>query len=75
MVETSIEQNGWKLYECRMCEMWMLAIRNGEIRIILNNLIKAVRQGIMIPNAQQGFKAGTPALNYYTLSKLHMTSQ
>jgi hypothetical protein len=29
----------------------------------------------MIPNAQQDFKARTPTLNHYTLSKLHMTTQ
>ncbi len=41
----------------------------------MNNLIRRSRQGIMIPNAQQDFKMRTPALNFYTLSKLHMTSQ
>lgn len=75
MIGMEVEANGWVLYECKMCEMWIMAVKNGEMRIILNNLIKTIRQGIMIPNAQQGFKARTPALNYYTLSKLHMTSQ
>lgn len=75
MISTVIDANGWTLYECKMCQMWIMASKNNQIRIILNNLIKAVRQGIMIPNAQQGFKARTPSLNYYTLSKLHMTSQ
>jgi hypothetical protein len=41
----------------------------------MNNQIKSIRQGIMIPNAQQNFKMRTPALNYYTLSKLHMIEQ
>jgi hypothetical protein len=39
----------------------------------MNNLINRIRQGIMIPNAQQNFKMRTPALNNYTLTKLHMT--
>ena len=55
--------------------MWILATDGKEIWLILNNLIKSCRQGIMIPNAQQDYKAKVPALNYYTLSKLHMTSQ
>lgn len=55
--------------------MWILSSKEDETWIILNNLIKSYRQGIMIPNAQQQFKVKTPALNYFTLSKLHMTSQ
>ena len=61
--------------------MWMMAEskgdrkRGGETWVILNNLIKSCRQGIMIPNAQQDYQTSTPALNNYTLSKLHMTSQ
>lgn len=46
-----------------------------EVLVVMNNLIRRIRLGIMIPNAQQNFKMRTPALNYYTLSKLHMTSQ
>jgi hypothetical protein len=41
----------------------------------MNNLIKSIRQGIMIPNAQQNFKIKTPVLNSFTLSKLHLISQ
>ena len=53
--------------------MWMVSIsQNNDIWVIMNNQIKSIRQGIMIPNAQQNFKMKTPALNYYTLSKLHM---
>ncbi len=56
--------------------MWMLSINDqGNIWVVMNNLIRRSRQGIMIPNAQQNFKMRTPALNFYTLSKLHMTSQ
>ena len=56
--------------------MWMLSMNEqGNIWVVMNNLIRRSRQGIMIPNAQQDFKMRTPALNFYTLSKLHMTSQ
>ena len=53
--------------------MWMLARhKDGDIVIISNTQIKPLRQGIMIPNAQQGYKAKAPLLNEYTLSKLHL---
>ncbi len=44
-----------------------------EILVVMNNMLRRVRQGIMIPNAQESFAKKTPALNYYTLTKLHMT--
>jgi hypothetical protein len=56
--------------------MWMLSIgHDKKVWVLMNNLIKAIRQGIMIPNAQQNFKIRTPVLNNFTLSKLHMISQ
>jgi hypothetical protein len=39
----------------------------------MNNMLRRIRQGIMIPNAQESFAKKTPALSYYTLTKLHMT--
>jgi hypothetical protein len=39
----------------------------------MNNMLRRIRQGIMIPNAQESFAKKTPALTYYTLTKLHMT--
>lgn len=66
----------WKVYKCKVCEMWMLAIgQDKKVWVLMNNLIKTIRQGIMIPNAQQNFKIRTPVLNNFTLSKLHMISQ
>jgi hypothetical protein len=75
MLTDSKESDEWKLYQCKICDMWILATNGRELWLILNNLIKFCRQGIMIPNKQQDFKSTTPALNYYTLSKLHMTTQ
>ena len=39
----------------------------------MNNMLRRIRQGIMIPNAQERYAKKTPALSYYTLTKLHMT--
>lgn len=46
--------------------------KSGDMMIISNTHIKSFKQGIMIPNAQQGYKAKAPLLNEYTLSKLHL---
>ena len=77
MITDESQSPVWRILQCKVCEMWILGnnCESGETWVILNNLIKSSRQGIMIPNAQQDYKAKTPALNYYTLSKLHMTSQ
>lgn len=76
MINVGSSMKGCKVYQCKVCEMWMLAANDqGNIWVVMNNLIRRSRQGIMIPNAQQDFKMRTPALNFYTLSKLHMTSQ
>jgi gamma-glutamyl phosphate reductase len=55
--------------------MMMLATTESkeEILLVMNNMLRRVRQGIMIPNAQESFAKKTPALSYYTLTKLHMT--
>ena len=39
----------------------------------MNNMLRRIRQGIMIPNAQESYAKKTPALSFYTLTKLHMT--
>ncbi len=44
-----------------------------QYMIVMNNMLRRIRQGIMIPNAQESFAKKTPALTYYTLTKLHMT--
>ena len=77
MIADDTQSENCKILQCKVCEMWILALdeTNRNIWVILNNLIKSCRQGIMIPNAQQDFKPKAPALNYYTLSKLHMTTQ
>lgn len=67
------ESKDWRIYRCKVCEMWMLAKhKNGDTMIISNTHIKTFKQGIMIPNAQQSYKAKAPLLSEYTLSKLHL---
>lgn len=60
---------------CRVCEMMMVGItdQREEVLLVMNNMLRRIRQGIMIPNAQESFAKKTPALSYYTLTKLHMT--
>ncbi len=55
--------------------MMMLATTESkdEVLLVMNNMLRRVRQGIMIPNAQESFAKKTPALSFYTLTKLHMT--
>jgi|JI6StandDraft_1071083.scaffolds.fasta_scaffold11689_5 hypothetical protein len=66
----------WKVYKCKVCEMWMIAVgQDRKVWVLMNNLIKSIRQGILIPNAQQNYRIRTPVLNSFTLSKLHMISQ
>lgn len=44
-----------------------------EVLLVMNNMLRRIRQGIMTPNAQESFAKKTPALSFYTLTKLHMT--
>jgi hypothetical protein len=66
---------GSRVWACRVCEMVMAATTDGreELLLVMNNMLRRIRQGIMIPNAQESFAKKTPALTYYTLTKLHMT--
>lgn len=77
MVDADSASNpDWRVYKCKVCEMWMVAVGpDRKIWMLMNNLIKSVRQGILIPNAQQNYRIRTPVLNSFTLSKLHMISQ
>lgn len=66
---------GCRVFACRVCEMMMMALteHREEVLLVMNNMLRRIRQGIMIPNAQESFAKKTPALSYYTLTKLHMT--
>ena len=60
----SSDAKEWRLYRCKVCEMWMMArSKGGDVMIVSNTHIKSFKQGIMIPNAQQGYKAKAPLLN------------
>ena len=43
-----------KVYSCRLCEMMIMATTESkdEILLVMNNMLRRIRQGIMIPNAQ-----------------------
>lgn len=41
--------------------------------VVMNNMLRRVRQGIMVPNAQERYAKRAPALAHYTLTKLHLT--
>lgn len=75
MLEAGSSVKGQKVWVCRVCEMMMAATTENKDQILLvtNNMLRRIRQGIMIPNAQESFAKKTPALSYYTLTKLHMT--
>lgn len=69
-------KSDWRVFKCKVCEMWMIALgQDRKAWVLMNNLIKTIRQGILIPNAQQNYRIRTPVLNNFTLSKLHMISQ
>ena len=75
MVEVGSSIKTCKVFACRWCEMVMMATTEikDEVMLVMNNMLRRVRQGIMIPNAQESFAKKTPALSFYTLTKLHMT--
>lgn len=76
MVEWGSCIKTYKVWACRLCEMVMMATTTeskDEVLLVMNNMLRRIRQGIMIPNAQESYAKKTPALSYYTLTKLHLT--
>ena len=75
MVDAGSCMRGCRVLVCRVCEMMMVGMteQRDEVLLVMNNMLRRIRQGIMIPNAQESFAKKTPALSYYTLTKLHMT--
>ena len=44
----------WKLYRCKICQLWVFAISADEKRVafLLNGLIKGSRKGLLSPGGE-----------------------